>query len=82
MFYSEWSFCRTKTITVQYFPNPNNGSFTFEYPSIGTNDGLLEIFDMMGHLVNSTSLPANQNRLNIPFGHTQSRYLCLQRNHW
>ena len=59
------------------FPNPNNGSFTFEYPSVGTNNGLLEIFDMMGHLVNSTSLPANQNRLNIPSGTlSHGIYVC------
>jgi hypothetical protein len=47
--------------SVNFYPNPNNGSMTFEY-SI-KDDAVLEISDLNGRLVGTYNLPASNSQM-------------------
>ena len=50
---------------VRVYPNPNNGSFSFEYKLKSNETGLLNIMDVTGKLVSTHTLESAKNSLQI-----------------
>ena len=56
----------TNTPSFKLYPNPNNGNMTFEYSLSPTDNGQLEIVDMLGQSIKIYPLQqGNDNKLQI-----------------
>jgi hypothetical protein len=57
---------------VNVFPNPASGSIKVTYACSGTQDGVIELYDLLGHLVSTTTLSFNSHESTVDIAKMQS----------
>jgi hypothetical protein len=66
--------------SIQIYPNPNNGTFNFDYQPVKISTTRLSIIDMTGRIVWEKTFPAgsaNTERITLPVGSRGIFYLQL-----